>query len=66
MSGKMGKRETGRKPIATRRHDSLTAGAFGHESIDQIRFGDELNRKISGTPSKEHSKYKNRPRKATS
>jgi len=64
MSGKMGKRETARKPVTTRRHDSLAAGAFGHEGVTEVRFGDELNRKISGAPSKQHSKYKSRGRKS--
>ena len=58
MSGKTGTRETAKKPVFTRRHDSLAAGAFGHENPDELRFGEELNRKISGQPSKEHSKYK--------
>jgi hypothetical protein len=66
MSGKMGKRETGRKPSTARRHDSLAAGAFGRESPDEIRFGGELNRKISCVPSKQHSKYRNRVRKVAS
>jgi hypothetical protein len=58
MSGKMGSRETEKKPVSTRRHDSVAAGASGHENPDQMRFGTELNRKISGEPSKKHSKYK--------
>jgi hypothetical protein len=60
MSGKTGRRETGRKPLSTRRHDSLAAGAFGRNYPDDIRFGEDLNRKISGHPSKQHSKYKRR------
>jgi hypothetical protein len=64
MSGKMGKRETARKPVTTRRHDSLAAGAFGRETLDEVRFGDELNRKVSGAHSKQHSKYKGRSRKS--
>jgi hypothetical protein len=63
MSGKTGQRETGRKQ--TRRHDSLAAGAFGRESPENVRFGEELNRKISGAPSKQHSKYKKRAEKST-
>jgi hypothetical protein len=57
MSSKMGMRETGRKPVTTRRHDSLTDGAFGREGPENIRSGEELNRKLSGQPSKQHSKY---------
>ena len=60
MSAKMGKRVTAKKPSTTRRHDSLAAGAFGHESPSNVKTGPELNRKISGQPSKEHSKYKRR------
>lgn len=58
MSGKSGQRETGKKPSTTRRNDSHADGAFGHETIDNIRSGEELNRKESGQPSKQHSKYK--------
>jgi hypothetical protein len=58
MSSKTGRRETGRKPVSTRRHDSLAAGAFGHQSPDNLRSGEELNRKRSGEPSKQHSKYR--------
>ena len=57
MSGKSGKRETAKKPEDTRRHDSLADGAFGHDSPARIRSGEELNVKISGQPSKQHSKY---------
>jgi hypothetical protein len=60
MSGKTGRRETGKKPVSTRRHDSLAAGAFGRDYPEDIRFGEELNRKIPGQPSKEHSKYTTR------
>lgn len=63
MSGKMGKRETAKKPSTTRRHDSLAAGAFGHESVNDVRFGNELNMKISGVASKQHSKYKKAEKK---
>lgn len=59
----MGKRVTANKPEVTRRHDSMAAGAFGREGIDSIREGDERNRKISGQPSKQHSKYKREERK---
>jgi len=57
MSGKTGKRLTGKKPATTRRHDSLADGAFGRENQDNIKVGEQLNRKISGQPSREHSKY---------
>jgi hypothetical protein len=60
MSGKTGKRETAKKPSTTRRHDSLAAGAFGDENRGTVRSGPGLNQKISGQPSKQHSKYKNR------
>lgn len=56
MSGKTGSRETGKKPTSTRRHDSLAAGASARENPDSMRFGEELNRKISG----QRSKYKPR------
>lgn len=58
MSGKMGSRETGKKPETTRRHDSQADGALGRESEENIRSGEELNRKRSGEPSQQHSKYK--------
>jgi hypothetical protein len=57
MSDKTGKRETGKKPSTTRRHDSLAAGASGDQG-GGVRSGLEMNRKISGQPSKQHSKYK--------
>jgi len=60
MSGKSGKRETGNKPSTTRRHDSLATGAFGHESPDNVKAGAQLNRKVSGEPSKQHSKQKSK------
>jgi hypothetical protein len=56
MSAKTGKRLTAKKPDTTRRHDSLADGAFGQENRG-IRRPEELNRKISGTPSRQHSKY---------
>lgn len=59
----MGKRVTAKKPVTTRRHDSLAAGAFGRETINDVRFGDELNVKASGAPSKQHSKYKKEEKK---
>jgi hypothetical protein len=58
MSGKTGKRVTGRKPESTRRHDSLTPGAFGNSDRSGNRSGLDLNIKRSGEPSKQHSKYK--------
>jgi hypothetical protein len=57
MSSKTGKRETAKKPTSTRRHDSLADGAFGQENLSNIRAGQQLNRKISGAPSRQHSKY---------
>ena len=60
MSGKSGKRETGNKPATTRRHDSLATGASGHDGPDNVKAGVQLNRKLSGEPSKEHSKQKSK------
>ena len=56
MSGKTGARETAKKPSSTRRHDSEADGAFGRENAEQTRSPEEMNRKISGEPSKQHSK----------
>ena len=48
MSGKMGKRATGRKPETVRRKSAKTDGAFGKETIGQIKPGDqEHNEKSS-------------------
>ena len=58
MSSKTGSRETGRKPVTTRRHDSMADGAFGQENPDRTRSGAELNRKIAGQLSTQHSKYR--------
>jgi hypothetical protein len=58
MSSKMGKRITPKKPDTTRRHDSLADGAFGYDRPESIRSPIELNRDISGEPSKQHSKYR--------
>jgi hypothetical protein len=58
MSSKTGTRQTGRKPVTTRRHDSLADGAFGRENIEHTRAGEELNRKVVGQASEQHSKYK--------
>lgn len=41
MSGKTGKRPTGRKPLTVRRQNVKTAGAFGRETVDQILEGPE-------------------------
>jgi len=40
MSGKMGKRSTGRKPDTVRRQSAKTDGAFGKETLDQVATGD--------------------------
>lgn len=40
MSGKMGKKETGRKPATAKRQSAKTDGAFGHEGLDRIVPGD--------------------------
>lgn len=46
MSGKLGTRETGNRPVTTRRHDSLAAGAFGQDTPENIRSGEQLNRSV--------------------
>ncbi len=43
MSGKMGKRPTGRKPLTSTRTDAKTDGAFGRENIDRVKSGIERN-----------------------
>ena len=45
MSGKMGKRSTGRKPDSVRRQSAKTTGAFGKETDAQVTSGD-TNRNI--------------------
>jgi hypothetical protein len=60
MSAKTGTRQTGRKPVSTRRHDSLADGAFGRDNPANVRSGAELNRKVAGEQSKQHSKYRAR------
>ena len=40
MSGKTGKRPTGRKPDTVRRQSAKTDGAFGKETADQVMAGD--------------------------
>ncbi len=40
MSGKMGKRITGRKPDTVRRQSAKTDGAFGKETEAQVNSGD--------------------------
>jgi len=48
MSGKMGHRATGRKPETVRRKSAKTDGAFGKETINQVKPGDqEHNEKSS-------------------
>jgi hypothetical protein len=59
MSAKMGKRETAKKPSTTRRHDSLATGAFGRDK-PSTKSGQELNQKVSGQRSTQHSKYTRR------
>jgi hypothetical protein len=39
MSGKTGRRPTGRKPISVRRQTSKTTGAFGKETGEQVVTG---------------------------
>jgi hypothetical protein len=40
MSGKTGRKPTGRKPLTVRRQNAKTDGAFGKETLDQIVVGD--------------------------
>src|SRR5579883_1945338 len=39
MSGKTGKRATGRKPVSVRRRNAMTAGATGREKAQRVRRG---------------------------
>lgn len=43
MSGKMGKRATGRKPTTSKRTDAKTDGAFGKENIERVTSEIERN-----------------------
>lgn len=43
MSGKMGRRITGKKPSESQRTSSLTPGAFGRENIAHVRPESEQN-----------------------
>lgn len=45
MSGKTGKKPTGRKPQSVRRESDKTDGAFGKETLDQVE-GKRVNRNI--------------------
>jgi hypothetical protein len=45
MSGKTGKRTTGRKPDTVRRQSAKTDGAFGKETDAQVTAGDS-NRNV--------------------
>lgn len=45
MSGKTGKRETGRKPLTTTRRSAKTPGAFGKEPPERTQT--ELERNIN-------------------
>jgi len=45
MSGKSGRRPTGKKPDSVRRQSSKTTGAFGKETAEQVSTGD-ANRNI--------------------
>jgi hypothetical protein len=37
MSGKTGKRATGKKPVSTRRQSAKTDGAFGKEGLNRVQ-----------------------------
>jgi hypothetical protein len=43
VSGKSGKRVTGRKPVTSTRTSAKPDGAFGRENINQIASEPELN-----------------------
>jgi len=43
MSGKMGKRATGRKPVSSTRTEAKTDGAFGKENIERVSSEIERN-----------------------
>jgi len=43
MSGKMGKKATGRKPVSSTRTDAKTDGAFGKENIQRVSSEIEHN-----------------------
>jgi len=43
MSGKMGKRATGRKPVSSTRTNAKTDGAFGRENIERVSSEIERN-----------------------
>jgi hypothetical protein len=45
MSGKTGKKPTGRKPLTTTRTSAKTEGAFGKETINQLVTETERNEK---------------------
>ena len=51
MSGKTGRRSTGRKPDSVRRQSSKTTGAFGKETGEQVVTGD-TNRNTDRTARK--------------
>lgn len=40
MSGKTGRKPTGRKPQSVRRKNAKTTGAFGKEGLAQVRTGE--------------------------
>lgn len=41
MSGKMGRKATGRKPETVTRKSAKTDGAFGNETMQQVHPGDQ-------------------------
>jgi hypothetical protein len=45
MSGKTGRRPTGRKPESAPRQNAKTTGAFGKETSEQVSAGD-ANRNV--------------------
>ena len=55
MSGKTGKRITGKKPSESQRTSALTDGARGRENMHHVRSGVELNVDRSG-PQKQPSR----------
>lgn len=58
MSGKTGKRITGRKPTDSNRMSALAAGAFGRESPENVRVPEETNVDRSGGSNRNKAKTK--------
>jgi hypothetical protein len=48
MSGKTGKRATGKKPTSVRRQSAKTDGAFGKEDLNRVQSGDSTRNRDKG------------------